>query len=232
MTRALHELLDGSHERIDDPELLNQLNEEFHNTVQELRAPTADPETLHDVEEAGERLKRGLGALGLHELYALMDAAAASRDARVDSLAREAIKARFPTEGTGHKAYEEANFRSQREWMKGLDMAQESNGAKPFSNALVEASTLTDEALHNSFDEVIDESNLSVREQRSARGEKGYEKLTPKEQQDLDHYREERRRRQERQKLEAIGELDDETYDDAVKFDPFADDDEDDERAA
>ncbi len=226
MTRALHELVDGSHESIDDPVLLERLNTEFRNTIKEFGRQTADPETIADINRASERIRKGLGALGLHETFALMDAAALSADPDVDKLAQKAIDARFPVEGTNHQAYEEANRRSRQEWREGLRIAKESEGKKSFGNALVEAEVITDRALRNDFDEVIDESNLSVREQRSARGEKGYAKLKPKEQQDLNHYREERRRRQERQKLTDIGELDDIDFDDAVKFDfdPFADD--------
>ncbi len=218
MTRALHELVDGSHESIDDPVLLERLNTEFRNTIKEFGRQTADPETIADINRASERIRKGLGALGLHETFALMDAAALSADPDVDKLAQKAIDARFPVEGTNHQAYEEANRRSRQEWREGLRIAKESEGKKSFGNALVEAEVITDRALRNDFDEVIDESNLAVKAQRKT--------ITERERRDLNHYREERRRRQERQKLADIGELDDIDFDDAVKFDfdPFADD--------
>jgi|GEM_PF-2066609 len=220
MTHALHELV-GRHESIDDPELLDQINEEFRKTVKELGMRAVKPDVIADVDQASERLRKGLGALGMQETYALMDAAALSGDPSVDKLAQKTIDMRFPVDNTGHAAYEEANHRSRLEWKKGLEIAKESQGKKPFSNALVEASTITDAMLKNNFDDVIDESNLAVRGQRKT--------ITEREQQDLDRYRAERRRRQERMKLAEIDELDDKDYDDAVKLDdPFADDEDDD----
>lgn len=220
MTRALHELVaDGSHERIDDPQALNQLDEEFLKTVKSIRAGTADPEVLADVDHASERLRRGLGALGLHEMFALMDAAALSGDPAVDKLAHKAIDTRFPTQDTGHQAYEEANQRSRKEWKKGLEIAKRTDGAKPFSHALIDAAVLTDAELGDDFDDVIIRSNTNMQQQRE------------RMKHEKEHQQEEARREEEHQKLMAMGVEDDKNFDDAERYDPFADDDED-ERAA
>ncbi len=233
MTRALHKLV--QRERIDDPKLLERINDEFHKTIKELGAHAINPEVVADIDRASERLRKGLGALGMRETYALMDAAALSNNPTVDELAHRTIDARFPVENTEHTAYKEANRRSRQEWREGLRIAKESQGTKPFSHALVEAEIITDKALNNDFDEVIDESNLTVREQRHNKGEAP--ELTSKERQDLDHYREKRSRRQERLRiLEQMAEQgvsnEDELVDNStVKYDPFADD-EDEEQAA
>lgn len=216
MTQALHELLDNKHESIDDPELLNSLNEEFRKTVLELSLHTAGSEAITDVEHASERIKRGLGALGLHEMFALMDAAALSGDSRVDLLAQDAIMARFPTENTGSAAFEEANIRSQLEWKKALDMTKDAGGKKPFSQSLVEAGAITDTSLNDDFDNIIIRSNENVKDQRSR--QKAYEDLL-KEQKDR-RLKEELRREQERQKLSESGGTDD-----TIPFNPFDDDD-------
>lgn len=222
MTRALHEFVAShrNHETIEDPEELTKLDQEFLATVHDFHTHVPEQEEVEDVAEASEQIKRGLGKLSLQEVIALIDAAITTGDARLGAAARDTIDARFPTEGTGHAAYEAANVRSKREWTKALEIAEPHKGDMLFSDALLEAQVITDKEFDEPFDSVIDTSNLTVREQRG--------KITEREQQDLNKYRENRRRNEERRKLEEVS-ADDENFDDAVAYNPFDDDDEDDD---
>lgn len=223
MTRALHEFVAShrNHETIEDPKELEALDQEFLATVQDFHTHIPEAEEVEDVAEARRQIERGLGKLSLHDMIGLMDAAAVSGDARLHEVAVDTINTRFPIEGTGHAAYEKANARSRDEWMEALRLARDKNGELPFGDALMQAGITTDEKYDSAFDTVIDESNLLVRKQRGT--------ITDREQQDLDKYQESHRRNEEQRRLQNMGVEDDEKFDDAVAYDPFADEDDEDD---
>lgn len=234
MTRALHELIDTSREadtghEIDENEarILEELSQQFKATAEQItHEQDAAPEDVKDIVEASKVLTKRLGHIATSELVEMMDAAVASDDPELTAVALKTLEERFPTENVSNPGLTRANIRSVLDYKKAMELAKQ-NGTR-VSEEMVNAAGLNDMEYDVSFDDTIVTSNWSVKEQHG-------ELTDERDQHDLKMLRELEdkrlhelvRREEERKKLEAIGQEDNENFDDAVKYDPFADDDED-----
>jgi hypothetical protein len=236
MTQALHELIDmgrdiGTNHEVSGKEearILDELSQQFKATTGQItREHIASHTDIEDIREASEVLTKQLGHVALSELVEMMDAAVASDDPQLTEVAREALHKRFPQE-VSNPGLARANIRSVRDYEKAIELAQNNNTL--VSEEIAAAAVMNDADYGTDFDDVIRQSNWTVQEQRG-------ELTDERDQRDLEKLRrhaDERlaklRREEERKKLEAKGVVDNLKFDDAVLFDPFADEDDELER--
>lgn len=248
----LHRLI-GRHESIDDPKLLREVNDEFIRMVEDFKLDRVEmnPELAQDMDRASE-LNRNLGKLSLLDTYAVMDAAAFSGDKALGNVAIRTINARFPIEASAYpvpndigdddkavakftanrNAYFAANERTRAEWLKGLDIARESRGKVPFSHAVQQAGVLLDKEHPTTFNRRNYPVIVGSGENATTQSEKtlpptftldNFDATILKSHEAARRIRAEdheiERREEERRKIAESGDTDD-----AVKYDPFADD--------
>jgi hypothetical protein len=224
MTRALHELINTSPVRNteDEARILDELSKQFKETAAQITQEHAvKPEDVEDLREASKYLSRRLGRLSLSELLAEMDAAVASDDKQSLENARTDLLERFPQDAP-NPGLARANMRSIMDYEKAIQLAQQ-NGTL-VSSEIANAAGMNDKELGANFDETIAISNWTMQEQRGELDEENRPALEELRQREADRLEVLRRREEERQKLKDM----DESFDDAVPYDPFADDDDED----
>lgn len=226
MTRALHELIRAKdahpNDEDDELEIIDKISGEMRNTAEELRVHHADSEAANDIVAATERIRRDFGRITLRELFALMEAAAVTNNPAIKDTAKDALNRKYPVDDTVPPVVQAVNIRSHKEFNKAMEIVAESNDTEellPFGLALVNAQAMIDRETGKTFDEVIEESHKKMKQIRQE------DDANDKRRQEL------ARREEERKKLEEMHVENDAKFDDAVPFDPFADD-EDDSRAA
>ena len=218
MTRALHNFIATHHDEnevINNADALNELSSEFRATADQIiHEHTANPEDLEDLREACKLL----GHMALSEIVEMMDVAVAGGDVNSEKIAFQKLEERYP-ENTSHPGLDYANQRTHADYRKALEMAKE-NGTL-VSEEIAEAASLNDTKDGINFNDIIRVSGWTAREQHG--------ELREDQKKELEELR---IRIKERQDLAAMGVLYDEKFDDAVKYDPFADEDNDEEAAA
>lgn len=210
MTHALNELIYGGSYNINDSEYLDNLGSEIRNTADEIRTKEASPETVQAITMAVDVLMR-TEAAPFQKLYPVMEAAAVTGDPLLLEAADKVLNSAYPVGKTTDPRVKEINERSRRE----LHMAMNrTSRVRDFGHAVAVSEALHDTRTEDDFDTNIQISNWLTKEQRGT--------ITDKERQDLHELL---RRREERQKLEALGVIDDKSFDDAQPYNPFTDDD-------
>jgi len=198
MTRALHEFVPDVHqevEAIQDPKKIDELGREIRNTANEIRTHEASPETIAE-------LKKAVKMLGLTEapdyekLLPTAEAAAVTGDSDMMISVNDLLQQAFPINKKDQDpAVTAMNRNTHREFATAIVDTHENN--TPFPLALSRAALRTDAIRHEDFDETIVTSNELMREQR--------------------------RREAEAKILQELGVYYDEKFDDAERYDPFAD---------
>lgn len=169
--RNFHRLLKAdSRHGAEDPSLIHQINEEFTDIVEGITNPDPNPEVIDDIDTASKRIHKRLGRLGIHQMFAIMDAAVISGDGEIRTLAQRTINERFPIKDTGFPEFEEANRISRAEWSLALGKAIMSRGETPFNQALIEAQAEHDYDMYGpeGFDAIISRSMDITIPQREA----------------------------------------------------------------
>lgn len=180
----LHKLVTQPDHVSADPRGQQKIDVEFRRIVQDINNDrvSVDHELAGDIEKASE-LHRSLGKLSLLDSYAIMDAAAITGDRLLGKAAIRTIHSRFPTSTDAYPvpiniiddpsalakfkdtraAWLEANERTRKEWFKGMDIANESQGLVSFAQAILQAGSIIDREYEDKvygtgFDNVINRS--------------------------------------------------------------------------
>lgn len=215
MTHALRELMDIDSGHIDDPENLDRLAGEVRTTAEAIRThEEEDPQDITDVIAAGEHLKKDLGLIGLRGLFALMEAAAVTGNSGLIDDANQALDAQFPVEGVNDLGLLQVNIESRAQFKQALEVSMEDKEVS-FGRALSRAEAKTDEEAKRDFDAVIVASHGVMKARRRF----------------AKHDIEMARQEEEYSQLRAKGTADNRPTDETgvSTYDPFADDDEEDE---
>lgn len=216
MTHALNELIYGGSYNINNPEYLGLLGSEIRHTADEVRTKEASPEVVHDLAMAVDVLM-ATKASPFEKLYPVVEAAAVTEDPRLLEVAEDVIDAVYPTDETVDPQIRELNERSQREFHMAMNRTDRN---RALGRAISNAEALNDWRTGDDIDSNLQISDWLMQEQDGIISDKDREKL-----------HELLRRREERKKLDELGVRDDPTYDkDTVRYNPFEDDDEEDEQ--
>lgn len=233
MTHALHELIptcreiDTSHETSEyEARMLQELGTQLKATAEQIaRDHEASHDDIEDLREASESLAKTLGHVATSELVEMMDAAVACDDPELTAVAINTLEQRFPYD-VSDPGLLRANIRSVLDYKKAMGLAKE-NGT-PVSAEMANAAGINDMNFGANFDDTIVVSNWTVKEQRGElTDERDQRDLKALRELEAQRMQELLRREEERRKLEAMGQEDNSKFDDAVAYDPFADDDED-----
>lgn len=197
MTHALHEFVhntDDAAKLDDDPSAIDQLGREIRYTAEEIRTRQATPEVEKELKKAVELLMR-TDAPNYEKLLPTAEAAAVTGDIGLKAIVGSLLEESFPIKEDDAFGLNDINRTTRREFTTAIQMTDES---MPFPLALSRAALITEGITGEDFDETIKTSNGLMREQR--------------------------KREAEEAKLRALGVYDDEKFDDAVPYDPFAND--------
>lgn len=200
MTHALHEFVHNTNDYADlndNPSVIDQLGREIRHTAEEVRTRQASPEVIDELKRAVELFVL-TKAPNYEKLLPAAEAAATTGDVGLKAVVGSLLEETFPIKADDAFGLNDINRTTRREFTTAIQMTGQN---MPFPLALSRAALITEGITGKDFDETIKTSNGLMREQR--------------------------RREAEAKKLEALGVYDDNSYDDAVRYNPFADDEDD-----
>lgn len=212
---ALNALVDNHLHDINDPAYINLLGAELRDTADVMRSQRpVSPAVTRSLARAVEVLS-GSDAPPLQKLYPIMEAAAVTEDPAIVEAAYATLDKAYPINDKVDPMSLELNKRSQREFHMALNRA---GIRKNLAQAIITSEALLDQRNDNDTERQLAISDLLMQEQDG--------KINPKDKELLHELQEQQRRHEERQKLETLGVVNNDRFDDAVRYTPNFDDDE------
>lgn len=169
MTHALHEFISNptTYEDIaTHPEKVDQLSAEIRFTAEEARTRQVTPEIVSELKKAVGLLVQ-TDAPELQKLYPAAEAAAVTHDPALMEVVGDILQTSYPigpdTDDPNFSAINTANRSMHREFVAAVRMTGEH---MPFATALSRAAIMTESITGQTFDDILNISDLKMHESR------------------------------------------------------------------